>query len=341
MKRVIFFFVTFLLLISLAAAVEVSTDKSEYSSGDKVSITVSSCTGTPIVEIRNPDMDVVDIKSGLTATYNTLSDSADGKYTVTATCTNGEGKKNFCVDAPGCLPSTTIPPSNATTNVTTTTTTTQPSGGGGISCTAQWSCGVWSYCDSTLTQTRSCADLNNCQAAKDETRLCEACEESWVCSSWSECSFDTQNRACYDEHYCETANFKPAIQKGCNEADPFPLPAKISTQLPPPFVPQAPAVQQSFLSKLWDNYSSYIIGGAAAILLAVIIILAIIFFKPKKVAYNINELKQWVRKEKEMGTSDTDIRQILKQNTGWADEEIEMAFESLKLSSRTVSVASN
>lgn len=328
MKRVIFFFVTFLLLISLAAAVEVSTDKSEYSSGDKVLITLSSCSGTPIVDIKNPSGDVVDIKSGLTATYNTLSDSADGKYTVTATCTNGEVQKNFCVDAPGCLS-------------TTSTTTTGGGKGGGTSCNPKWSCSDWSYCGPELIQTHSCIDLNNCKAPIDEIQPCDACEESWVCSSWAECSYGSQNRACYDEHSCETTNSKPAIQKRCTEADPFPLPAKISTQLPPPFVPQAPVVQQSFFSRLWNNYSSYIIGGAAAILLAIIIILAIIFLKPKKVAYNINELKQWVRKEKEMGTSDADILQILKQNTGWTDEEIEMAFESLKLSSRTVSVTSD
>ena len=341
MKRVIFFLVTFLLLISLAAEVEVSTDKSEYSSGDTVSIKLSGCAGNSIVDIKNPSDDVVDIKSGLTATYNTLSDSADGKYTVTATCTNGEVKKNFCVDAPGCLsaPSTTTddgisPPPSTTTDSTTTN-------GGGTSCNPNWSCGDWSYCGPDLIQTHSCIDLNNCKAPIDEIQPCDACQESWICSLWAECSYSSQTRACYDEHSCETTNSKPAIQKGCNEADPFPPPAKISSQLPPPFVPQAPVVQQSFLSKLWNNYGSYIIGGAAAILLAVIIILAVIFLKPKKVAYNINELKQWVRKEKEMGTSDTDIRQILKQNTGWADEEIEMAFESLKLSSRTVSVTSD
>ncbi|MBI4147103.1 hypothetical protein HY494_00435 [Candidatus Woesearchaeota archaeon] len=282
--------------------------------------------------------------------YNTLSDSADGKYTVSAACTNGKVEKNFCVDAPGCLsaPSTTVddgtPPSTTTDDGTPSSTTTDdgvlPStttGGGGTSCNPNWSCDEWSFCGPDLTQTRSCFDLNGCQAEKEETQPCEPCQESWVCSLWAECSYSSQTRVCYDEHSCDTTNLKPAIQKGCNEADPFPAPAKISTQLPPPFVPQAPVVQQSFLSKLWGNYSVYLIGGAAAILLAVIILLAIFFLKPKKVAYNINELKQWVRKEKEMGTSDTDIRQILKQNTGWSDEEIEMAFESLKLSSRTVS----
>ena len=81
---------------------------------------------------------------------------------------------------------------------------------------------------------------------------------------------------------------------------------------------------------MWNNYKFYIIGGAAAIVLAALVLLALHLLMPKKVAYNLNELKQWVRKEKEMGTSDEDIRQILKQNTGWADDEIAMAFESLR-----------
>ena len=68
----------------------------------------------------------------------------------------------------------------------------------------------------------------------------------------------------------------------------------------------------------------------AVIVLAALIAVAIHYFKPKKVAYNINELKDWVRKEKQMGTSDLDIREILKHNTGWTDDEIDIAFESLR-----------
>lgn len=327
MKRMFLFIVLFLLSLSLVAAVDVSTDKLEYDSGQTVTATITDCVGTSIVEFKNPSGMVVDVKSGQgswSASYNTLSDSEDGKYTVSATCTNGAVQNNFCVDAPGCVPSTQ-------------TTTTAP--GGGTTCTPNWSCNEWSFCDPTLTQTRSCTDLNNCQAAKDESRSCEACQESWVCSVWTECSAGSQTRACYDEHFCETTVSKPALQKGCAQADPFPSPARVSAQLPPPYVP-APVVPQSFLSKLWNNYKFYIIGGLAAIVLAAAIMLTIYFLAPKKVAYNINELKQWVRKEKQMGTSDADILQILKQHTGWTDEEIDMAFEGLKESSRVVKDAS-
>jgi len=325
MKTIFLFIAIFMLSFSLAAAaVEVSTNQLEYSSGQTVTATITGCIGTSLVEFRNPSGSVVDIKAGeddWSATYNTLSDSEDGKYKVEATCTNGAGQSNFCVDAPSCIS-------------TGTSSQTGSSGGGG-SCTPNWSCTDWSFCGPTLTQTRTCTDLNNCQTQREESRPCESCLESWVCSLWAECSAGVQSRACYDEHFCETSNLKPGLQKGCNEMDPIPPPARISSQLPPPYVPPPAAAQQSFLSKTWENYKMYIIGGAAAILLAVMIILAIHIFMPKKVAYNINELKQWVRKEKEMGTSDTDIREILKQNTGWTDQEVDLAFQSQQ-PSRTV-----
>lgn len=322
MKKLFLFIVLFLLSFSLVAAVQVSTNKVEYSGSEVVTATITGCAGTSLVEFRNPSGDVVDIKTGKdswSTSYNTLSDSSDGKYKVDVTCTNGPAEAFFCVDAPGCIP------------VAETAAAAGGAPGGGIACTPNWNCGEWSYCGPELTETRSCTDLNNCRPARDETRLCEACQESWVCSLWAECSAGTQTRVCYDEHFCETEVNKPALQKECAEAEPFPIPAQVSYQLPPPFVPQAPAAAPSFLSKLlnvWDTYKLYILGALAAVVLGVVILLAIYFLKPKKVAYNINELKQWVRKEKVMGTSDEDIRVILKQQTGWTDEEMDMAFES-------------
>ncbi|MDP3698941.1 MAG: hypothetical protein Q8R47_05110 [Nanoarchaeota archaeon] len=333
MKKIVLLIVLFLLSFSLVAAVDISTSKTDYSGGETVTVTITDCAGTSIVEFHNPGGNVVDIKSGegsWSTSYNTLSDSADGKYMIEATCTNGAAPpKNFCVDAPGCVSSVPPPPDSPSVPVS--------SQAGGSACNPNWSCDAWSFCGPNLMQTHSCIDLNNCQAAKEESRPCEACLESWVCSVWNECSAGAQTRACYDEHFCETTNLKPALQKGCNAADPVPPPVRISTQLPPPYVPQAPAVvQQSFFSKAWDNYKYYILGGAAAIALAVLVLLALHIFMPKKVAYNLNELKQWVRKEKQMGTADPDIREILKQNTGWTDQEIDMAFESSQQPSRTI-----
>src|SRR3989344_4531605 len=105
-KFFLFIIALFLLSFSLATAVDVSTSKTDYSRGETVTATITDCIGTSIVEFHNPGGDIVDIKSGegsWSTTYNTLSDSADGKYTISATCTNDAGQSNFCVDAPGCV----------------------------------------------------------------------------------------------------------------------------------------------------------------------------------------------------------------------------------------------
>src|SRR3989344_7080699 len=258
MKKLFLFVVLFLLSLSLVAAVEVTTNKVEYSSGQTVSITVSDCVGASIVEFRNRSGNLVDIRSGegsWSTSYNTLSDSEDGKYKVEATCTNGAAQENFCLDAPGCM-------------AASSSSSTSSNAGGGSSCTPNWSCNDWSFCGPSLTQTRSCTDLNKCQSAREESRQCNDCEESWVCSLWAACSAGTQVRACYDEHFCESTQNKPGLQKGCNEVDPVPPPARISTQLPPPFSGQVQGEQQNFFSKLWENYKFYLVGGAAALVLA-------------------------------------------------------------------------
>ena len=321
MKRIVIFIVLFLLTFSLAAAVEVSTNKVSYTSGETVTATIDDCQGTSIVKFINPTSDLVDIKSGQNnwqTTYNTLSDSSSsGKYTVVATCSNGPPTEtNFCVDSATC-----------TQEVTAAQENDEKKKKGAASCIPDWSCSTWSFCGPDQTQKRSCTDRNNCQAAKTETRPCAPCQESWVCSLWSDCQSGLQNRACFDEHQCLTTNYKPFLQKGCDALPLGPEPDRISFELPPPFPPaQAQVTEESF----WDKYSNYIIGLVVVIVLAALIAVAIHYFKPKKVAYNINELKDWVRKEKQMGTSDLDIREILKHNTGWTDDEIDIAFESLR-----------
>ena len=64
-------------------------------------------------------------------------------------------------------------------------------------------------------------------------------------------------------------------------------------------------------------------------IIALLIFVYLHFFHHKK-AYNISELKAWVRQEKAAGTSHEDIRHLLIKNTGWNDQEIDTAFASLK-----------
>ena len=293
MRKLLLYLVLILLSISLATAVEINTDKTDYSGNEMVSITISQCTGTSILKIINPGFDLVDIKAdqdNWVTLYNTLSDSADGKYTLTVSCTNGDAQANFCVDSPGCIPETPPAP---------------PSGGAGRRCIPEWSCSQWSYCDANLQQTRSCTDLKNCQPPREETRECDQCQESWVCSLWSECQFGTNSRTCADEHFCGTNLLKPATQKSCQIATPpGPPPRQISPQIPIPSYtapPPLPTIQEPgfSLAQFWEQFKVHVIAGVSGLVLLILIIFLVLHFvKGKKTAFNVDELREWVKKER-------------------------------------------
>ncbi len=334
MKKILLYLVVFLFSVSLALAVSVVTNKQEYTGSEQVIITTNQCIGISVVKIINSNNILVDIKGGAdngVFYYNTLSDSADGKYKVTAACTNGAAEAFFCVDASGCLTVTTtaVPAAvpQAVSNVSVAPVAAGGGVGGGAGCVAKWDCYSWSYCDVYLKQTRTCVDLNKCQAAKLETQSCAECAESWVCSAWSECSDEQNYRNCDDEHGCGTTVLKPKLQKLCTEEEPSgPAPAQISSVMPPLYY--APPAEPAAKSFWKDNLFYLITIPLVLIAIVVVIILTFHFLKPKRLAYNLNELKQWVRKERAMGTSDEDIRKILKEHTGWRDEEIAQALES-------------
>ena len=339
MKRILLFSVLFLLSFSLAAAVEVSTPKDSYASGETVTATITGCVGVSLVEFFNPTNSLVDIKSGQdnwVTTYNTLSDSADGKYSVAVTCTNGISQSNFCVDSNECDQATVedqvddgIVPGGLGGDQGVGGQAGGGGGGGGgqSNYIANWSCTTWSFCGEDLTQKRDCIDVNGRNQPKNESRPCMPCQESWTCSLWSDCQSGVQNRVCYDEHSCGTGSYQPGLQKGCELALPAgPEPDKISFQLPPPRAAPVVIEEKGFFAR----YGNYFLGIFVMILLIGVIISAIYYLRTKKMAYNINELKDWVRKEKKLGTSDEDIRLILKQKTGWNEEEIAVAFSSLK-----------
>lgn len=91
------------------------------------------------------------------------------------------------------------------------------SASGGHNCKSLWSCSGWSYCDSSLEQSRTCHDIRGCAGIKTETKSCSSCLESWICDDWSEYSEGKQIRQCYDEHKCGTGNLKPDTEKSCNK----------------------------------------------------------------------------------------------------------------------------
>ncbi len=248
-----------MLSCSLALAVTVVTDQTEYDGGEQVQIEVNNCVGTSIVKIINPSSTLADIKAGedeWVTTYNTLSDTATGKYTVSVSCTNGATETSFCVDTTEC-------------SETTTTDT----------CISKWECS-WSYCDANLKQTGTCTDYNHCRAAKEERRDCAQCDESWVCSGWSSCINDQNQRNCVDEHGCGTSVSKPVLQKYCEEEPIGPAPSYISSTVAPPYYPE-PIEAESF----WDKYLFYIIGIPAVLILAAVVVLLTLHYLKSREEY--------------------------------------------------------
>ena len=109
---------------------------------------------------------------------------------------------------------------------------------------------------------------------------------------------------------CTSTSSKPAAQLPITEK---PLPVKVE---------QPPITAQPIVTKAPNYYIYFLIAG----IFLVIIILALVinkFFIHKKTAYNIDELKLWVLQERQAGTSDADIQEILQQKTKWTKEEID------------------
>jgi hypothetical protein len=244
-----------------------------------------------------------------------------GTYTVWASC-QGEANvhTSFCV-GDGCK----ITPEDIPPIITPPKTPGNTGGGSGGSVT-QWQCSnYWSVCNVNLTQSRTCFDKKYNQKTKVESRECTSCVESWICSLWSDCSNSFQTRTCQDEHFCETNAKIPIEQRSCAE-DFVPSSSGSTQTFTPPDVQLPITTEPSF----WDQYKWYFFWSILIILIIALSIFIYLHFFRKKKAYNIEELKAWVKQEKVAGTTNDDIRHILKENTGWMDEEIDSAFASLK-----------
>ena len=209
------------------------------------------------------------------------------------------------------------------------------SGGGGSPsglCAPRWECSNWNYCNATLEQSRICTDKNNCRDNTIQVQACSACQESWVCSEWSACQNNLQARTCVDEHYCGTVSQQPVVQKSCAVATvPGPVPARVVPPSQIPTVVQQPQPSAFSFQMVWKNYKGYLVV-AVSILIALAVLLFVLMkvLKPKHLVYNFNDLKEWIKKELSMGTSRDEVRVILKQHTGWKDNEITAAFAELR-----------
>ena len=316
MNKSIIYPIIFLLFLSTALALTVNTNKIDYSTPDLAAITITDCSGDSVLKVL-ANGELVDIKSGSgnwNAIYNTESSSYKGKYTLIVSCNNGDANKEFCVDDDGCIPPETITPQNT---------------GGGHYCSSSWSCSSWTLCNNTLKQSRTCYDSKNCQSNKVEVKDCDQCQESWICSLWGSCSNKVQKRTCIDQHTCGTTFVKPLESKNCNQVTVGgSQPVYTTNDIPPPQT--TPAQPKFSISQVWDKYGTYIlIGGIAFILIIITVLLIAHFVKPQRLAYNHDELIDWIDKERAMGTSDEEVRDILSNKTGWNEEEINEAFSTL------------
>jgi hypothetical protein len=316
------FFFVFLLSLPLALATTITANDVAFGTPVSIAGTCAEANvwvsieygfGSPIKTIS-----VDQVTANNNQQYSTtFMPPQEGTYTVYAACQDeAVTSTTFCVGSAAECGKT--PPSEDV-----------PTGGGGSGCKPKWNCEVWSYCNASLQQTRTCFDQKKCRPKKVEVQSCAKCQESWICSLWAACQNGVQQRTCIDEHYCITTFQKPLLEKNCQQLSVSgPQPAQISNDIPPPTTPQ---IQQPISGvSFWEEYMWYLIGIPLAIIVLVILILVIIhFIRPEKKAYNFNELKAWVKAEKKMGTSERDIRTILEQNTGWTKEEVDQAFHQL------------
>jgi len=323
LNKYFLFFILLLIPFALATTT-VDTTADSYPLGTDATVT-GTCTtegGVGLRALLNGENIWFDQATTINKAYSTaFRPSQKGTYTVYAAC-EGETavSTTFCVGtAAEC--GTITPAADPTPPPTS------PGGGGG--CISQWKYGDWSHCNSSLQQSRTATDLRNCYynkpLKKNIERACDACEEDWYCSLWSECYYGQQERSCADEHECGTTKKRPILAKNCVTPSSS-LPAQVSQTLAPPNKPFIPPI--SYWSDLWEDYGTYIIIGVVGLLLLILIIFLIIHYSGRITkVYNHAKLKMWVNKERKAGTSEEDIKDILEEKTGWDDDEA-MAFLS-------------
>ncbi|MEM1577434.1 MAG: Kazal-type serine protease inhibitor domain-containing protein [Candidatus Pacearchaeota archaeon] len=210
-------------------------------------------------------------------------------------------------------------------------------GGGGAPsyCFPHWVCSNWEDCQPNNYQYRTCIDINNCSQSDiewwnttgcggnynclqslikpTESKPCQyQCIENWQCSEWSICDPDTgiQTRECIDLNNCGTTYDKPQTVQACE------------VQQAPPTVPK----------KKEKNLQQYLpfLGLILLLIIIIVVILILLLSRRKGIEIKVeeelpSELIDYVKKARNIGMSDEEIRNKLK-NAGWPDNLINAAL---------------
>ncbi len=323
------FLFIFLLLIPIAlATTTVYTDKLNYAPGETITISgTCSLPNVPVGLRALLDGETVwfdQATSDVSQKYSVqFVPPQKGTYNIQAAC-QGDTSEAVDVEVKDVIAGgDSTPPVNNGGNQGGNN---GGGGGGGSSCSPKWQYSEWSFCDANLEQTRTATDLKHCNKQPkqaDILRSCEACEESWSCGAWSECSDDMQTRDCFDDHACGTSLLMPPTTQTCTTYVP---PVVQQTVPSKPFFPQAKETVVSF----WDEYMYFIIGVPLGIIILLLLILLLRLLFKKKLVYDEKEVRDWVKRERAAGTMMDDVKTIIGQYTHWDKEKVERVVNGLK-----------
>ena len=238
---------------------------------------------------------------------------------------------------PAVIPSGPTPPDPTTpTNTTPTNGTTPPVIGetsssestnkGGFRSKCTWDCEYWTPCNGTLQQERTCFPGRRCYAKpKVEVKSCKTCNPSWFCGSWSDSVNDCGTRTCVDERSCGISFGKPVTSNTC--------PTKVTLQSPAPvtgtsggYIPEYDPSSPS----IWSTFKNIIIGSVLGVALIGILLSIVVYFMMHKKGPEVGPLVSWIKTMKSRKSSDTQIKQILRDQGTWTPEDVKEAFRKIK-----------
>ncbi|MFA6461026.1 MAG: hypothetical protein WCV90_02070 [Candidatus Woesearchaeota archaeon] len=154
-----------------------------------------------------------------------------------------------------------------------------------------------------------------------------SCTESWTCSEWSECVDGQKLRVCKDQRNCKTTFNKPVDKQVCTEEIPI-IPVVKTTAVTPKKPSDLPKTTTTTTSSSFP-WMWIIIGAVILIALIVTIILVALRTKPQPVDDHFtNSFRSWIEQQHQRNISDEQSKQLLLQQ-GWQASQVEDAFNRI------------